>query len=458
MRYNASSIWGGVWLENCELAEVKNNFINSLSAPYGSGNWDLRGIYIKSSTNNKVYCNTLASLGQCMVFEGGCTSATASGYGIKANSMDDSRTGLMLRTTGVIGTQGNTGIPNGNTWNNSFTFSDGRTYTYSTNNANTASILYCTAGGSTFPPSSPTNTNKTNVATQEYNIGLLTATSGSAIDCPTEEVPAGMIIMQSHNRSFEDAGAYTEELKALLNGSNGENFSAADWSMQNFIYNEVANNSVLQEDTTLNNFYITHQNSSYGQFSDVAAAIQDSNYVQATSLNSNVSAANPIEENQQGFYEIYLSHLDSLNAYSEAEIETLYAIANQCALEGGAAVVQSRNLLMGIENKMISFTEDCEENNNEYRSFQKPVVALPTVNVYPNPGNGIITLECYLKDNESAELLIYTITGNVIQSYPINLGAKSTRIDASVLQSGMYIYELRINGKICFKNKLSIIK
>jgi hypothetical protein len=195
LRYNSSGTYSGIMTEGCALAEIKNNEVHSEQSTYGTGNWDLRGIYVKTSTNNKVYCNTLYSLGQCIVFEGTSTSATASGYGIKSNSMDNARTGLMLRTSGVIGTQGNSTTPNGNTWNNSFTFDQGRTYTYNTSglsaDANTFSKLWCTAGGSTFPPSTPTNTNFTNSgAGAEYTSGsgLNTATSGSAISCPTHRI------------------------------------------------------------------------------------------------------------------------------------------------------------------------------------------------------------------------------------------------------------------------------
>ncbi|HEX8516180.1 MAG TPA: T9SS type A sorting domain-containing protein [Bacteroidia bacterium] len=80
------------------------------------------------------------------------------------------------------------------------------------------------------------------------------------------------------------------------------------------------------------------------------------------------------------------------------------------------------------------------------------------VKLYPNPNNGNMTLECNLGDNESGELLIYSLTGKVLKSYPFAEGMKTLQVDASELNSGMYLYEFRTDKKVSKKGKLSIIK
>lgn len=80
------------------------------------------------------------------------------------------------------------------------------------------------------------------------------------------------------------------------------------------------------------------------------------------------------------------------------------------------------------------------------------------VKLYPNPPNGNLTLEYNLQENESGELIIYSLAGIAVKSAYLNSGLKALNIDAYDLQSGMYLYELKINGKAGRKNKLMIIK
>jgi OOP family OmpA-OmpF porin len=78
--------------------------------------------------------------------------------------------------------------------------------------------------------------------------------------------------------------------------------------------------------------------------------------------------------------------------------------------------------------------------------------------LYPNPNNGTMTLECNLQEHESAELIIFSLTGKPVKSIPMFQGAKILSIEASDLKAGIYLYELRVNGKAGKKSKLTIIK
>ena len=80
------------------------------------------------------------------------------------------------------------------------------------------------------------------------------------------------------------------------------------------------------------------------------------------------------------------------------------------------------------------------------------------VKLYPNPNNGSMTLECNLKDHETGELIIYSLTGKALKKHCLAEGRETLNIDASELNSGMYLYELRINNIVTKNGKLSIIK
>jgi hypothetical protein len=90
-------------------------------------------------------------------------------------------------------------------------------------------------------------------------------------------------------------------------------------------------------------------------------------------------------------------------------------------------------------------------NINENERFQM-------IKVFPNPNNGEMVLEFNLQTTESRELIIYSITGKIVKTLLLTNGIKTININAQDLQAGMYLYEIRINGKENKKNKLTIIK
>lgn len=70
----------------------------------------------------------------------------------------------------------------------------------------------------------------------------------------------------------------------------------------------------------------------------------------------------------------------------------------------------------------------------------------PLVNIFPNPGSSIVTLECdssiFLAD--MAEIAIHSIEGKVVESFNLKKEVPFRTIDVSVLPSGVYF--LRISG------------
>jgi hypothetical protein len=77
--------------------------------------------------------------------------------------------------------------------------------------------------------------------------------------------------------------------------------------------------------------------------------------------------------------------------------------------------------------------------------------------LFPCPSDGNLILECKLQGNETGELLIYSLTGQVLKSFILTEGIKIMQVDASELYSGLYLYEFKINGQSVHQNKLTII-
>ena len=274
-------------------------------------------------------------------------------------------------------------------------------------------------------------------------------------------LPAGMIVSSGGLKSMDaDEVAYAEELKQLLNSytASGSSFVASEWMMQQFIYNELKEHGGLLGDSLLNAFYAANENAAFGLFNNFDAAIQNLDYVQATAYNNSIVPANIIEQNQQTFNAIYLTHNDSTAIYSAEDSTNLNAIAVQCPMEGGNAVVQSRNLLMSIQNRIIEFTNDCDISI----PISRQVVVLEedthNMKLYPNPNNGNMTLECNLLENETGTLDIYDVTGKLIQTYKLAENSKIVIINAQSLPAGLYLYQINVNGREIIKEKLTIVK
>lgn len=460
MRYNATGTYAGVWLDGCDLAEVKNNTILTPISGYDTENLNIRGVYANASTNNRIFCNNISAVGECLVFDGNCASASASTYsdgnGVLANDMTDARTGLKLQNSGVIGQQGASGFPSSNHWlSSALSYADGQTFSLSS--APGASTLYCLSPSTSLP------TNNLNSGGFAYTTFLgLTTTLGTEVSCPTVFTPAmGPLIVLggAGSRTMSVDSAYAEELKQLLINSlvATSYFSSANYMMQQFIYGEVKEHTGLQLDSTLNEFYINNQTTSIGLISAVNDEIRNQNFVQAAVYNASYFATNIIEENHQTFNSIYLANLDMASNYTSADSSSLFSIATQCAIDGGNAVNQSRNLLMFIQNRVITFEQICNEpETSRAMGIINHAKDGRIVLLYPNPSTGNLTLEYSLKEGETGIVNIYSVTGKLMYTY--ELGTSKTSINATSLENGMYMYEVMNNNKKVDSGKIVIVK
>ncbi len=78
--------------------------------------------------------------------------------------------------------------------------------------------------------------------------------------------------------------------------------------------------------------------------------------------------------------------------------------------------------------------------------------------LYPNPNNGNMIVEYSLAENETGFLNLYSITGNLIHSYPLQQASHKLLIENEELKSGIYLYDVIINDKKVKTDKVVIIK
>ncbi|MBL0329048.1 MAG: T9SS type A sorting domain-containing protein [Bacteroidetes bacterium] len=67
-------------------------------------------------------------------------------------------------------------------------------------------------------------------------------------------------------------------------------------------------------------------------------------------------------------------------------------------------------------------------------------------------------MEYAIAPTDKAVLLVYDITGKTISNYYLNASENKININENRLDNGVYLYEIKVNGKTVQSDKLIIIK
>lgn len=78
-------------------------------------------------------------------------------------------------------------------------------------------------------------------------------------------------------------------------------------------------------------------------------------------------------------------------------------------------------------------------------------------NIYPNPANAAANIEYDIKDsNAKAELTFYDMLARKVSTYELNSLDRKLRVDTRNWESGIYLYQLIIDGKKVATKKLLV--
>ena len=207
----------------------------------------------------------------------------------------------------------------------------------------------------------------------------------------------------------------------------------------------------------------THINHTIGKLAKVNDKILQGNFNAASAINSSITPANILEQNQQTINELILkSAIQPDYIYTSGDSSMLMNIATQCPLAGGNAVYQARNLLMSIASNVIEFEDNCIDGNSRMEIVDNAATNKDNTFVYklyPNPNDGNMIFEYSLKDESTGTFVLYDITGRIINKYNLTEGSNNQlKISESTFNSGIYFYSIVVDGKIQSKNKFVIIK
>jgi len=177
--------------------------------------------------------------------------------------------------------------------------------------------------------------------------------------------------------------------------------------------------------------------------------------------NSEITPDRYMETLDKQMNTLFLTSIDSAFVdFSISEQQQIEAVASLCPLIGGAAVFKARTLLL-LFNDTLFFDDKkiCGLEGLVYRmaSTNSPseTIVEQTVQLFPNPTNGILKGSFTIAPETSYQLRMYNTLGQIVfekqivgQTWEINL--KSLNI-----QSGIYFTELSaFEGSNTFKNRV----
>jgi hypothetical protein len=470
LNYSASSQRTGVALTNCQYASVKgNSFTQNGSVPTTTTTaLAINGVYVTNSINTKVECNSATSLGRCFVFQ-----QTCSGSSWKVNAMSNSYTGLEIRTIGTIGQQGSAsgspGSPNlsANTWTNITR----QTNAVSSPSVNVTSKLYLLAGATTQPT---LNFSQGGSAAYSTTLTGINVTSGTSYTCNSGS--AQRLINSDSNNSSTNSGnsakmsqeTDTLMLYTLLATQSEDAYEVFPEEMS--YINQQSVYKLLKEDsihaingTNLDEFFNEQQNTAIDMLTEVQQAIANYDTANALLVNGAIITKNTVESKHQRANELVLKYMQNhAYSFSPTEISDLFSMASEC-IEKGYYVVQCRNLVNAIQNTVINYTDNCEQEANASRR-QKPVTLSGAEGqktnfyIYPNPNNGNMILEYDLVTYSNAKVNLFDITGKVISSYKLNETKGILQMNEQNLNNGVYFYRILVGEKTIKTDKIVIIK
>jgi len=438
---NSKTERSGIRIENCWgpggnflVQSNPNIYTNGTYLTPGSGivpaDTEVVGINVLYSRGIVEQCNNIYSVGECMRFTGNCVAnrMLSNSFGISGASYD----GFVLWNNALLGVQGYSPHPSGNTWNNPTTnFLRSETYV---ENASASNAPLDVSSGITTDP-----TNNLSFPTGAYTSSDLIIISGTALgcgsscpSCPNNHSPImDSIAMDSMHYSVY--APYTKQIN------------------QQMVFDEVATyDSLRTGDTNLNKFYNNNVSDNMGKLYTINNYLDSTSYDEAKTALTSFTPTDTIEANYKTVDSIY-AYIIGAGVYVMDSLDSvhLYRIAYQCPDMGGMAVYQARTMLNLLTNSEWEFSDSCTTaggrvghkhtgppvNNNQ----PQPLVS-KNAKVYPNPANSLLNIEVQLPQGTTYEVCMYSTLGEKVICE--ELSQNLTTLPINNLTSGIYYYRI----------------
>jgi Secretion system C-terminal sorting domain len=441
-----TSVTKGISSVNADNVWIHDNTITSSSRNYPAAH----GIFIQNSPNSTFECNSISTLGSCMVFSGNCVNPLGKGC-LFNNTFSNAKNGIEVFSGGNIGTQGASFVPSDNKW---------------------ASAAGAFSGKQILNSGQLINYNNRVVNPNGINGYTMILNNFSGVTPLQTSGISGKVCYS--NDQLEIVSTLTEAEDALIDEVIG-NSQSSNLLPENIYTNKkyamdmLLHDSLLSgtSDSLLLEFLDSVKLETVYDLELVDELVLDNDYPAAQSLNSSLTSTFLMEQNQLIINDWNLRLLDNPNCMSDTAIFTnfllaLTPIANQCAYFGGEAVISARALLYCYTNDYFEYDDDCESSSisNRIAHTIKETRNLNITNeiltVAPNPTSGIIKLDYNV--NSDAEMLVFNSNGLICKRIYLKATKNQELVNLEHLNSGSYIYKVKFANGEQIVGKINVAK
>jgi Secretion system C-terminal sorting domain len=228
---------------------------------------------------------------------------------------------------------------------------------------------------------------------------------------------------------------------------------------EKMLYEAIKGDSTLlslgtPEDSAYQYFYDSVKYSSIGKYDEVKDSIISGNTEEAKALNDAVENNDAMDNNRNLVNKIYLNTFaEGIFYFDSIQEAQLTALAYLDPGVDGDAVYSARAMLR-IEPDVIE-TRAMQSDGNELSSSE-PKESL--FNLYPNPNDGTMHLSYKLNKQQVGLVVIYSILGEVINTYTLTQNEGIITINEPTLKSGLYFYQVLIDNHRIGSGKIIISK
>jgi hypothetical protein len=243
---------------------------------------------------------------------------------------------------------------------------------------------------------------------------------------------------------------YPLDIKIVKGELGGSTYSAANkWLSQRRFYELVAEEgNPYPGNSDVSTFLSQAQSNGLSNYANIQIGIHQlgamSEGARATAaanllpLNAALTGSASYQINEKLVNQIFLQTvaIDNLD-FTETQLVSLGNIAALCPLSDGEAVLKARAMLQLVQGSPLNFNDAANCVGGE-RSGRHLMVQ--SIRVYPNPTNGLVTIEYQAANSENIQFLLFNTLGQVVSSVTLPQGQTNIQLPLGDLSEGVYWY------------------
>lgn len=145
--------------------------------------------------------------------------------------------------------------------------------------------------------------------------------------------------------------------------------------------------------------------------------------------------------------------------FTPVQYARIAGVANQCAYAGGPAVYTARALRALADGYMRAYNDECYTNGAPFTKQSAPETKIDpkeAFRLYPNPAKTYITVWADMQTNNTADLSVYSLTGQLVYQTTLHDGTQSLNIENWA--EGLYLFHIKDAQGVVNTTRVSLVK